>query len=120
MRPDDIELWSLDPSQNRFRVYAIREERTLFGEPCLVVAWGRLGRPLRERTEIFTSGGALSARRSALVALRTKHGYFAPAMLGGTRAVLFGASVLPATRPMPKRARSPGGQMTLGLERGAA
>jgi hypothetical protein len=40
-----LELRSIDPGRRRFRRYRISESRTLFGEPCLIIEWGRIGSP---------------------------------------------------------------------------
>jgi len=112
MPVDDVELWSLDPERNRFRMYSITSGRTLFGEPCLRIVWGRLRRPLRERTEIFSSPQALAARYRELADRRARHGYFVPTALGDPRAVVFPASV-PAARPPRTRARRLDAQMPL-------
>jgi predicted DNA-binding WGR domain protein len=71
----DIELRLVDPKANRFRVYGITETRTLFGEACLVLAWGRIGHALKRRTEVFTDGVALERRRRELLARRRRRGY---------------------------------------------
>ena len=71
----DIELKLVDPSRNRHRHYAITETRTLFGEPCLVITWGRIGRRCRVRTEVFTSREDLAQRRDELLERRRQHGY---------------------------------------------
>ncbi len=73
---DDVELCLVDPVRNRFRVYGLTVCRTLFGELCLRIAWGRLGsRRLRERSETFRDEAALEQRRCQLLALRRRHGY---------------------------------------------
>jgi predicted DNA-binding WGR domain protein len=72
----DIELRLVDPKKNRFRLYGVTECRTLFGELCLRIVWGRIGhRKLRERSEVFGGEGELEARRSELLARRRQHGY---------------------------------------------
>lgn len=72
----DIELRLIDPSKNRYRLYGLTECRTLFGELCLRVVWGRIGhRKLRERSETFDGVGELEARRAELLARRRQHGY---------------------------------------------
>lgn len=74
--PEDLELRSIDPSKNRYRVYGITECRTLFGELCLRIVWGRLGaRRMRERSEVFPDRTALRQRRDELLAQRRRHGY---------------------------------------------
>jgi predicted DNA-binding WGR domain protein len=71
-----VELRLIDVARNRFRIYGLTVCRTLFGEPCLRVVWGRIGqRPLRERSETFADFGALEEQRVALLKRRHKHGY---------------------------------------------
>ncbi len=59
----------------RFRRYRITECRSLFGEPCLVIEWGDIGRRGRVRSEAFTSSAALANRKPELLARRRRHGY---------------------------------------------
>ena len=74
----DLELLLIDPAKNRFRLYAITACRTLFGEQCLRIVWGRLGhRPLQERSELFVDQAAMVRRRAELVSRRRRHGYAA-------------------------------------------
>ena len=70
-----VELQQIDPSRNRFRVYRMSEQPTLFGGPDLVIEWGRLGRPLRLRAENFDDVAALARRRAELLARRRRHRY---------------------------------------------
>jgi predicted DNA-binding WGR domain protein len=72
---DDVELRLIEPERNRFRLYGLTECFTLFGEFCLVIAWGRIGHPLRRRSEMFVDREALVRRRDALLARRRRHGY---------------------------------------------
>lgn len=78
----DVELRSIVPKDNRYRVYGLTEASTLFGEPCLIIAWGRLGQPLRRRTETFASEEARERRFRALLKRRMRHGYAVRAELG--------------------------------------
>jgi len=72
----DVELRSVDPSRNRFRLYGITECCTLWGELCLRIVWGRIGnRRLRERSEVFEDRAALQRRRDELLGHRRRHGY---------------------------------------------
>jgi predicted DNA-binding WGR domain protein len=72
----DLELRLVDPAKNRFRIYGLTECRTLFGEPCLRIVWGRIGnRRPRERSEVFSDRTALVQRRDELLARRGHHGY---------------------------------------------
>ena len=73
---EDFELRLIDPLKNRFRVYGLTECRTLFGEVCLRIVWGRIGnRRLREKSEVFRDRAALLRRRDELLGLRRRHGY---------------------------------------------
>jgi predicted DNA-binding WGR domain protein len=73
---EDLELRLVDPLNNRFRVYGLTECRTLFGELCLRIVWGRIGnRRLRERSELFPDRAALLQRRDELLGRRRRHGY---------------------------------------------
>jgi predicted DNA-binding WGR domain protein len=84
MHPDaddlrDLELRLVDPVKNRFRIYGLTECRTLFGELCLRIVWGRIGnRRLRERSEVFADRSALTRRRDELLGRRRRHGYVSP------------------------------------------
>jgi len=72
----DVELRLIDPARNAFRLYGLTACRTLFGEPCLRIQWGRIGnRRVRERSETFKDGEALEHRRAELLARRRQHGY---------------------------------------------
>jgi len=73
---EDLELRLIDPLKNRFRVYGLTECRTLFGELCLRIVWGRIGnRRLREKSEVFRDRAALLRRRADLLGRRRRHGY---------------------------------------------
>ena len=73
---EDIELRSIDPARNRFRVFGITECVTLFGEHCLRIVWGRAGnRRMRERSEVFADRTLLQRRREELLRRRRSHGY---------------------------------------------
>ena len=72
----DLELRLVDPAKNRFRVYGLTECKTLFGELCLRIVWGRIGnRRPRERSEVFADRTALERRREELLGRRRRHGY---------------------------------------------
>jgi predicted DNA-binding WGR domain protein len=73
---DDIELRLIDPARNAFRLYGLTACKTLFGEPCLRIQWGRIGnRRVRERSETFADPHALEQRRQELLVRRHQHGY---------------------------------------------
>src|SRR5262245_53316193 len=70
-----IEWRQIDPARGRARRYFIVECRSLFGDPGLLVTWGRIGRPTRVRLETFGSASMLAARWRELVSRRNAHGY---------------------------------------------
>jgi predicted DNA-binding WGR domain protein len=70
-----IELRSIDPKRDRARHYYLATCRSLFGEPALLITWGRIGRPPRARLETFESMTKLTKRRTELLARRRAHGY---------------------------------------------
>lgn len=70
-----IELRHIDPERNRFRLYRMAEQPTLFGEVDLVIEWGRIGYALNRRVEIFVDQLALERRRRELLGRRRRHGY---------------------------------------------
>ena len=73
---EDLELRLVDPTKNRFRIYGLTECRTLFGELCLRIVWGRIGdRHQRERSEVFGDRAAMLRRREELLGRRRRHGY---------------------------------------------
>ena len=71
----DMELRIEDPVRRRERLYGMTECRTLFGETCLMIAWGVVGRSLRRRTELFADETELARRRKKLLARRKRAGY---------------------------------------------
>lgn len=75
MSVNDLEFRLVDRERQRFRLYGITEARTLFGEACLVIAWGRIGTKLRVRTETFDEGTSLARRWRELVGRRRRKGY---------------------------------------------
>ena len=71
-----VELRLVDPARNRKRFYEVIESRTLFGEACLRIVWGRIGhRPSHEHTELFADRAALVRRRDEVLRRRRHHGY---------------------------------------------
>jgi predicted DNA-binding WGR domain protein len=77
MLPESVDLCLIEPSQNRFRRYRVEAGRTLFGEPYLIIEWGRIGKRLRRREEVFGDDRELERRRGELLARRRRHGYAA-------------------------------------------
>lgn len=102
-RPPVVDLRQVDHSRNRFRRYRIRECRTLFGKPCLVIEWGRIGSPMRVRTETFATSSALDWRYDELLARRRRHGYLLHPASALHFATVFGATKQPSTLPLVTR-----------------
>jgi predicted DNA-binding WGR domain protein len=73
-----MELRSVEPGLNRYRRYCLSVQFGLDGGGELIIAWGRIGRPMRSRVERFMSGAALERRYRALLARRYRHAYQAP------------------------------------------
>jgi len=76
-----VELRSIDSARVRARRYYLAECRSLFGEPALLITWGRIGRLPRVRLETFAFAEALLERREELLARRSAHGYCEPKQL---------------------------------------
>lgn len=70
-----VELVSCDVARKRARTYRVRRAQTLFERYALVITWGRIGWPPRERTETFDDELALERRFRELLARRRQHGY---------------------------------------------
>lgn len=71
----DIYLEKIRPEANCFRFYEIRIEPDLFARRSVIVRWGRVGRPGRER--IFCSGCSRDIMPAVrdILRLRLAHGY---------------------------------------------
>ena len=66
---------SVAPERNRFRTYRIGEQGNLFGQPELVITWGRMGRRPSQRVERFDSEQDLNRRKRELLSRRRRNGY---------------------------------------------
>ncbi len=71
----ELRLASIDAAANRFRSYRLSIEPDLFAPCALRVAWGRIGRPGRERVVASGEPAEVLAVARRLVALRARHGY---------------------------------------------
>jgi predicted DNA-binding WGR domain protein len=75
------EFRRIDPARNIARVYVLEagpRQCDLFEEanaPRLLRAWGRLGRPLRRKVEVFASWAELAEAWEVHVRRRLRHGY---------------------------------------------
>ena len=70
-----VRLSSVDPTVNRFRVYGLSWQPTLWGDFALVQTWGRLGRPGRSRATSYPSRAAAQGMIERLLRRRLQHGY---------------------------------------------
>ena len=77
-----IEFLQVDEAQNRARVYVLEAgyqgQLPLFSrsnEPVLIRAWGRLGRRLKSRVELFGSWEALERAWAIQERRRRRRGY---------------------------------------------
>jgi predicted DNA-binding WGR domain protein len=50
-----LRLERRDPARNMLRFYTLQVSPNLFGEWCLLRAWGRIGRPGHMRAECFVT-----------------------------------------------------------------
>ena len=65
---------SIDPGRNRYRFYVLEVREDLWGEPCLVRRWGRIGGGARElHTWIHHESELKRVMRSIMLA-RERHG----------------------------------------------
>ncbi len=70
-----VRLISVDPTVNRFRVYVLSWQPTLWGDFALVQTWGRLGGPGRSRTTGYTTRAEAQGTIVRLLRRRLQHGY---------------------------------------------
>ncbi|WP_149143188.1 WGR domain-containing protein [Gemmobacter caeruleus] len=63
-------LHRIDPEANMARFYCIDVAATLFGEVCVIRAWGRIG--TRGRTSLETWASPAEAEKAAVRTLRQK------------------------------------------------
>jgi predicted DNA-binding WGR domain protein len=77
--PDDLPacvcLASIDASQNRYRLYRLMWQPTLWGEGALVRWWGRKGSTGRNQVNFYSNPDDARAEFQRLLKLRTRHGY---------------------------------------------
>lgn len=71
----DIALERIDPEVNCFRFYHLSVETDLFGGHCLVIHWGRLGRPGRIRIAASGTAGQMTTRAEGIEKRKIKRGY---------------------------------------------
>jgi predicted DNA-binding WGR domain protein len=73
--PSCICLASVDPSKNRYRLYRLSWQPSLWGEGALVRWWGRKGARGRTRVSWYPTAEDAQDEFARLLRLRTRHGY---------------------------------------------
>ncbi|MFB6273428.1 MAG: WGR domain-containing protein [Salinibacter sp.] len=67
---------SIDPAQNRYRYYVLRVDEDLWGHPCIIRRWGRIGaHSLQERYIWPASEAELERGIRQICRAREYHGY---------------------------------------------
>ncbi len=70
-----VRLVSIDPARNRFRVFVLRWQPTLWDSPALVRTWGRVGAAGRSRVVAVPDGTDPWATVRRVLRRRLGHGY---------------------------------------------
>jgi len=79
---EGIQLQSIDPSRNRYRVYRLSWQPCLWGGGALVRSWGRRGTQGRSQPSFFPDEEQAQAERERILRVRARHGY---QVVGGRR-----------------------------------
>jgi len=79
-----VNLERRDPAMNMARFYAIRIERTLFGQWAVIRQWGRIGTKGNARSSWFDDLEAALAERDSRAQRKQGRGYL-PARIGALR-----------------------------------
>lgn len=74
-QPYHLYIERRDPTQNMGRFYALSIEETLFGKPCLVRRWGRIGTEGRLVQHSFDDEGEAVCLFLTLLRIKRKRGY---------------------------------------------
>jgi predicted DNA-binding WGR domain protein len=70
-----VTLRRINPGLNMRRFYSLSVERDLFGEVCLVRAWGRIGKAGRVALEPHPTEEAADKEMRRVVSLKIRKGY---------------------------------------------
>lgn len=70
-----VVLTRVDPSCNMHRFYSVEFATSLFGEPGVERAWGRIGSRGRRRTDWFAAPEAARAEMAKMVGTKQRRGY---------------------------------------------
>lgn len=74
-QPYHLYIERRDAGRNMARFYALSIEETLFGQPCLVRRWGRIGTEGRMVQHCFDQEGEAVALFLDLLRLKRRRGY---------------------------------------------
>jgi predicted DNA-binding WGR domain protein len=70
-----VTLRRINPALNMRRFYALSVEKDLFGEVCLVRAWGRIGQAGRVAIEPHPTEAAADKEMRRVVSVKMRKGY---------------------------------------------
>jgi predicted DNA-binding WGR domain protein len=72
---DYAHLTSVDPAERRFRFYALRWQRTLWGDEALVCRWGRVGAEGKWRARYNPDRASAQDMIARVLRMRLQHTY---------------------------------------------
>jgi predicted DNA-binding WGR domain protein len=73
--PSSVCLASVDPGENRHRLYRLTWQATLWGEGVLVRWWGRRGSNGRSQLSFYPDQASAQSEFHRLLRLRLRHDY---------------------------------------------
>lgn len=68
-------LYKIDSAKNLYRFYSLYIQQDLFGNYCLIRAWGRIGISRQQKIIAFTTLEAAEKEMQKQQRIRTKKGY---------------------------------------------
>ncbi|WP_416212294.1 WGR domain-containing protein [Nostoc sp. DedSLP03] len=72
---NDITLYKTDPAKNLFRFYRLDIQTDLFGNPCLIRQWGRIGRAGQTKITPHATLEAAERELAKYQRLKSRKGY---------------------------------------------
>ena len=72
---NDITLYKTDPAKNVFRFYHLDIQADLFGNPCLIRQWGRIGKAGQMKTIPFSTLEAAEQELAKYYRMKSRRGY---------------------------------------------
>ena len=70
-----MRLERINPDRNEFRFYEVTIEPTLFGEHALLIRWGRIGKPSRQRIAETGPVRLVAKTQQSIAAQKARGGY---------------------------------------------